>query len=354
MRLGSKNKKSAVNGIRYFFLIFFAVFCTYGFSSETYISVTDAAKKLNLELFWEPVSEEIVFKRNNFEASCKVGQPLILFGKTQADFAESPYKKDGLTFIGSKMYSKLKAFFSVPENEQLYTVGAVLIDPGHGGKDVGCVGSYTENGKNFVLYEKDIALKVSLDLYAMLKSTYPGKSILLTRDKDVYPELEDRVNMANKVKLKKNESILYVSIHVNAAPNAKAAGFEVWYLPPDYRRELLGKNVAPKEIHTILNSMLEEEFTTESVLLAQNILDGMNAQIGIMSRNRGIRANPYFVIRKVKMPSVLVEVGFVSNKNEAKLLSSPDYLKKCTVGIYNGICAFVSDFENSGRTAAED
>lgn len=348
------NRKSAVNGKRYFFLVFFAVLSMYGFSSENYISVTDAAKKLNLELFWEPVSEELIFKKNNAEASCKVGQRLILFGKTHVDFAAAPYTKDGLTFISSSMYSKLKAFFSVPENEQLYTVGAILIDPGHGGKDAGCVGSYTENGKHFVLYEKDIALKVSLDLYAMLKSAYPGKSILLTRDKDVYPELEERVNMANKVKLKKNESILYVSIHANAAINTKAAGFEVWYLPSDYRRELLDKNGTPKEIHTILNSMLEEEFTTESVLLAQSILDGMDTQIGSMSRNRGIRANPYFVIRKVKMPSVLVEVGFVSNKDEAKLLSSPDYLKKCTVGIYNGICAFVSDFENGGHTGVAD
>lgn len=78
-----------------------------------------------------------------------------------------------------------------------------MIDPGHGGKDPGCVGSYVENKKTFVLYEKNIALKVSLDLYNMLKKTYPDKKILLTRNKDVYPTLEDRVNMANSVKLKK-------------------------------------------------------------------------------------------------------------------------------------------------------
>ncbi len=317
-------------------------------AAEGDVSAVVAAKKLGLELFWEPVSEEIVFKKNDAEASCKIGQNLIVFNNSEADFAAAPYVKDGLTVITSSMFSKLQVFFSAPQKENLYKVGAVLIDPGHGGKDPGCVGSYEKNGKALVLYEKDIALKIGLELYALLKKAYPDKEILLTRDKDVYPTLEDRVNMANAVKLKEKESILYVSVHVNASPNTKAYGFEVWYLPADYRRDVLNKNSAPKEIRTILNSMMEEEFTTESVLLAQSILDGLDGQIGNQSKKRGIMANPYFVIRKVKMPSVLIEVGFVTNKEEAKLLASSAYLKKCTVGIYNGISAFINDFENGG------
>ncbi|WP_024465775.1 N-acetylmuramoyl-L-alanine amidase [Treponema pedis] len=337
--------------VKFIFSLIFLLLPVYVLSVEAYVSVTDAAKKLKLELFWEPVSQEIIFKKNNAEASCKVGQSLVVFnnpdsGYFSAEFYTAPYTKDGLTFVTEGMFSKLQTFFSLPEKERLYSVGAILIDPGHGGKDPGCVGSYEKNGKNFILYEKDIALKVSLELYSMLKKIYPDKRILLTRDKDFYPTLEDRVNTANKVKLNKNESILYVSVHANAAPNVKASGFEVWYLPSDYRREVLDKNEAPKEIHSILNSMMEEEFTTESVLLAQSILDGLDGQIGSQSKKRGIRANPYFVIRKVKMPSVLVEIGFVTNKEEAKLLASPAYLKKCSMGIYNGITAFISGFEN--------
>lgn len=319
-------------------------------AKEAFTSAIDVAKSINAELFWDPITEELIFKKNNVEASCKINESLILFDNKKVDFATAPRTKNGVTQVSSSMALKLKNFFSVTEKNTLYRIGAILIDPGHGGKDVGCIGSYVENEKNIILYEKDIALKVSLDLYAMLKNTYPDKTIMLTRSKDVYPELEDRVNMANKVKLKKNESILYISVHVNAAINSKARGFEVWYLPTDYRREVLDKNMAPKEIHTILNSMMEEEFSTESVLLAQSILKSLDYEIGTITINRGIRANPYFVIRNVKMPSVLVEIGFISNKADAKLLGDPSHLKKCTVGIYNGIYSFVNKFENGENT----
>lgn len=340
-----------MNGkIKLFYGILFLLLINFlCFAAENYVSATDTAQKLKLELWWEPLSEELVFKKNDLQASCKVGQNLMLFGNNSADFAEAPYKENGLTYLGPEMYKKLEAFFTVPKNEQAYRVGVILIDPGHGGKDPGTVGSYVEKGKTIVVKEKDIALKVGLDLYAMLKKAYPGKKILLTRDKDVYPRLEDRVNMANSVKLKEKESILYVSIHVNASFNAKASGFEVWYLPPEYRRQVLGENEAPKEIHSILNSMLEEEFTTESILMANSILNSLDSQIGAQSRNRGIRENQYFVVRNVSMPSVLIELGFITNKSEIKLLNSPAYLKKCTLGIYNGLSAFITDFENTGE-----
>ena len=329
-----------------FFSIFLLIFlCLKAFSAG--VSVTDAAGKLDLDISWDPLSQELIFIKNNSQVSCKIGESLIIFDNEKADFTPPPYQKDGLTFISGEMYKKLETFFAVPQKEQNYRVGVILIDPGHGGKDPGCVSSYVENKKTFVLYEKDIALKVSLDLYKMLKKAYPDKKILLTRNKDVYPTLEDRVNMANSVKLKKNESILYVSIHVNASLSSKAAGFEVWYLPPEYRREVVDKKNVPKEIHSILNSMMEEEFTMESILMAQNILDGLDAQIGKKSPNRGIRENQWFVVRNVKMPSVLIELGFISNKTEIKLLNSPDYLKKCSLGIYNGLSAFISNFENN-------
>lgn len=328
-------------------LLFFSIYC------ETQdISVLQAASELNLDIWWEPITQEVIFKKNNLEASFKINEPLILFVNHleknkmgNSVFSTPPYIKDGIAYIDNGFYSVLKTFFSIDEYEQNYRVGAIVIDPGHGGSDPGCVSSYIENNKRIILYEKDIALKVALSLYSMLKTGYPDKKIILTRNKDVYPTLEQRVNMANAVKIKKNESILYVSIHVNASLDSRASGYEVWYLPPDYRREVLDKKTVPAEIHTILNSMMEEEFTMESILLAQNILDGMTAKIGAQSKNRGIRANQWFVVRNVKMPSVLIELGFLTNKEEIKLLNSSTYLKKCTEGIYNGLSEFIVNFE---------
>ncbi|UZW05560.1 N-acetylmuramoyl-L-alanine amidase, partial [Treponema pallidum] len=98
----------------------------------------------------------------------------------------------------------------------------------------------------------------------------------------------------------------------------------------------------------ILNSMLEEEFTMESIMIARSIADGMQASVGAQSKNRGVKEEAWFVVRNAKMPSVLVELGFVSNPVEARLLNDADYLKRCAQGIYNGLVSFITYFEGSG------
>ena len=174
----------------------------------------------------------------------------------------------------------------------------------------------------------------------------------MTREDDIYPSLEARVNMANSVELESHEAVIYVSIHANAAFNKNSTGFEVWYLSPDYRRTVIdSKTVDTAEIVPILNSMMEEEFTTESILIAKSILDGLEAEIGDVSNNRGLKAESWFVVRNARMPSVLIELGFVTNEDEARLLDNSDYLQKYAAGIYNGIVNFVSYFESVGNSA---
>jgi N-acetylmuramoyl-L-alanine amidase len=91
--------------------------------------------------------------------------------------------------------------------------------------------------------------------------------------------------------------------------------------------------------------MLEEEFTTESIILAQKVYQRMGKMIGDQSPARGIRAEEWFVVRNAKMPSILIEVGFVTNKNEATLLSQAGYLRRIADAIYNGVCDFIEHFE---------
>ena len=92
--------------------------------------------------------------------------------------------------------------------------------------------------------------------------------------------------------------------------------------------------------------MLEEEFTTESVILARNIVSALQARIGGESPNRGIKAEEWFVVRNARMPSVLVEMGYITNLEEARLLATGDYLQRIADGIYNGVVEFVSYFES--------
>ena len=199
------------------------------------------------------------------------------------------------------------------------------------------------------LVEKDINLNVGLKLRDYLKKAYPDKQILMTRSKDIYLSLNQRTEIANSVKLKDNEAILFVSVHVNSNFNESASGYEVWYLSPGYRRQVLNAKSAGEEksLLPILNSMMEEEYTTESILIAKFILDGITAQVGSQTNSRGIKAEEWYVCKNSNMPSVLIELGFVTNKNEAVLLADDKYLQKLSFGIYNGLQAFVTHFERS-------
>ena len=317
------------------------------FAAEKTVSARDAANAIGADLSWNPLSQEITFTVGDHIAQCRIGAPLIFFDYHEAVIAQAPLMgTHAQPQLSAALFAQLEDFFKQFDTGSFFRVGAILIDPGHGGKDPGTIGSYIENGKTIPVYEKNIALTVSRSLYDMLQKTYPDKKILMTRSDDTYPSLEERVEMANKVPLKKNEAILYISIHANASPFNKAPyGFEVWYLPTDYRRDVIDKNAASKEIAHILNIMLEEEFSTESILIAKNISDGLEAQIGKESKNRGLKEKEWFVVRNAKMPSVLIELGFVSNPEEAKRLNTPSYLQKCAQGIYNGLTAFISRFE---------
>jgi len=229
-------------------------------------------------------------------------------------------------------------------------VAAILIDPGHGGKDSGAIGTIVEGKNERPLYEKDVVLQVAKGVYALLRQHYPEKQILLSRRDDTYLRLEERTQLANEVPLQENEAIIFVSIHANAASNRNAKGYEVWVLPGDYRRELIdARSLDPetRPVAPILNALLEEEYGIESSRLAKAVLTGFDRFVGELSENRGIREESWFVVRKAKMPSILIELGYVTHREEALLLSDPSYLQKLALGIYTGIRDFVASFENT-------
>jgi len=253
--------------------------------------------------------------------------------------------------------SAIGAWFAERDAERAsrFSIAAILIDPGHGGKDSGAIGEFGAGKDRFRILEKDVALAIGLDIYARLQARWPGKRILLTRSGDTYPTLDDRVDIGNDVQLGINEAIIYISVHANASFNKSASGFEVWYLNPEYRRTVVDETKSQgvdKDVLPILNAMLEEEYTTESVFLARSILGGMKGSVGDVSVDRGIREEEWFVVRNARMPSVLVEVGFVTNETEARKLADKDHLRKLGDGIYNGIVDFVDYFEHRKGPAA--
>jgi len=229
-------------------------------------------------------------------------------------------------------------------------IAAIIIDPGHGGKDPGTIHD-PFSGRSIYshLMEKNIVLQVGLDVDKLLKSHFRNIRIIMTRKRDVFVTLARRAEIANDVKLKPNESKIFISIHANASFDREANGFEVWYLPPTYRRDVLpytSLSPSSKLLYPILNAMREEEYTIQSSLLGEDILRGMSSTVGRQETDRGLKAQDWFVVRNSKMPAVLVEVGFVSNKTEAKLLGRRTFLQRIAQGIYDGIKSFVTKYDD--------
>ena len=312
------------------------------------IDLMENAKKTGMTIYWDSLSESGMIEKNGHQLSFRNGEGIVLLDSLRMMITDAPELKDNQLYVSKKFLDDSEEFFN-QKSDLPFKVGAILIDAGHGGKDPGALKTYKINGKNVTIQEKDITLKVAKMLAERLKAAYPGKQIILTRDKDVFLTLGERTDIANSVKVGENEAVLFISVHVNSSLNKTSSGYEVWYLSPGYRRNVLDKSAVDgdENLFPILNSMLEEEYTTESIMIAKFIMDGLQAQIGKESKARGIRAEEWFVVKNSNMPAVLIELGFVSNEKEALLLNDEKYLKKATLGIYNGVAAFITHFERS-------
>ncbi|MDR1176481.1 MAG: N-acetylmuramoyl-L-alanine amidase [Treponema sp.] len=324
---------------------------------EALISIGQkTGKTAETEFRWDPFLSSGTFTAGGHSAAFFSGGEgesgmLLLDGREFFD-VPAPYVHQGLlrfpeAFISTAALSLSR---SIEEDASRFNIAAVIIDPGHGGKDSGAVGNFTVNGKPFRSVEKDIVLNVSKKLYSRLSAAYPDKRILMTREGDTFPTLENRVAIANSVPLKANEAIIFISIHANSSFNKKARGYEVWYLSPEYRRNVIdtAKYADSSEVIPIINDMMEEEFTTESIMMAQSILGRIGEASGNRIPSRGLKAEEWFVVRNARMPSVLVELGFVSNLEDALLMSDEGYLQKLGEALYKGIGDFITRFEMSG------
>jgi N-acetylmuramoyl-L-alanine amidase len=223
----------------------------------------------------------------------------------------------------------------------------IILDPGHGGHDPGAVGPRK-------LYEKNVVLDIALRLKKIL-SDDPLNEVLLTRDRDIFIPLEERTAFANR-----NNADLFVSIHANASPRREAKGIETYLLNWTDDEEAI--RVAAREnaislkkmramnrqmdiVDVIKSDLIRENKRDESIKLANYIqrslisnLDGNSRQI----INLGVKQALFYVLFGAKMPSVLVEVSFISNPDEERLLSSDAYRNEIARGIAKGLHSYIS------------
>ena len=222
----------------------------------------------------------------------------------------------------------------------------VFIDPGHGGKDPGAIGQLGT-------LEKNITLQASILLAKKLKK---NKKIIpiLSRNKDIYLSLRKRIILA-----KKNRADIFLSLHADSSKNKRAKGISVFSLSDkasDKEAQLLaqrenkvdnflGNNqkIDDPLIYGTLIKMFQREAMNDSSFLAKNIL--FNLEKTKLAVNRGHRFAGFTVLKSYDIPSVLIEIGFLSNEKEEKKLLNPKYLDELSKGLAKSIENYFSNFE---------
>ncbi len=225
--------------------------------------------------------------------------------------------------------------------EQLgLTVKTIMLDPGHGGRDNGAVYAGTK--------EKNLNLKIAQYLGAILEEQ--GFKVLYTRTTDEFVSLEDRTAMAN---LKKAD--MFISLHCNAHKSSRIQGLEVYSLnmakTEDAKRVAAKENaVDPKQISDlqyILSDLMLSSKIEESSDLAEmvqgSVIKHVRSKYSI--NDHGHREAPFYVLMGAKMPSVLIELGYMSNDTEMTMLKKDAYLKALAQGIAKGVAAYKRQIE---------
>ena len=241
----------------------------------------------------------------------------------------------------------------------------VVIDPGHGGNDPGCV---SQDKKT---YEKSLTLDISQRLARKIREAYPGVKVILTRNEDKYVTLSGRADIANNA-----DADLFISIHINAQDKGTSAnGYSIHCLGQSSKKgnDLFGKNLelCKRENSVIL---LEDDYQTKyegfdpsdpqsyiffslmqnahlehSLIFAEDIADSMKG--GPITRSRGVSQDPFWVLWRTTMPSVLVEVGFISNPADLKVMRSAEGRDKIADNLLKAFSVFKNRYDGSTGTA---
>ena len=242
---------------------------------------------------------------------------------------------------------------------QQITLSSVAIDAGHGGHDPGAVSGDRKT------FEKTVTLDIAKKLSAKIKAEYPDMKVVLTRDRDEFVSLNDRAAIANR----KNVD-LFISIHINATKSTSPNGYSVHVLGQSSKkdRDLFAYNmdVCKRENSVIL---LEDDYTTkyqgfdpsdpESFIfmqLMQNAYLEKSLELAqIMTRelksspiraNRGVWQDPFYVLWKTSMPAVLVELGFISNKNDLAVLRTEEGREGLAEALFRSFRKYKAVYEN--------
>lgn len=283
----------------------------------------------------------------NINLSACNGNPINSIACTESTCALH-HAAEGLEF-GAKMGKYIK---ETQYSEAVYQIKTVVIDPGHGGYDSGCLGAGSQ--------EKHLALKISKQLKKQIEAQYPGVQVLMTRYSDVFIPLYKRAAIANKAK-----ADLFISVHCNALSASKVTkGTETYVLGLHKADENL--KVAKRENASVLLednyennydfdpnsdqghimlSMYQNAFLEQSISFAEKVEKNM-ASVA-KRRSRGVKQAGFLVLHQTTMPSVLVETGFLTNAVDEKYLKTENGQQQIAASILKAFSEYKKEIEKT-------
>ena len=241
-------------------------------------------------------------------------------------------------------------------------IKTIVIDPGHGGKDSGTMGT-----KRFKIYEKHVALSVSLKLGKYIAEAFPDVNIIYTRDSDVFLELNERTEIANNA-----NADLFISIHCDGFTNPKPSGASVFvmgmsklkanmdvamrenaaiYLEDNYQQKYEGFDPKSPESYIVF-SLMQNTYLNQSLKIAEEVESQFSTRAN--RKSRGVKQAPFYVISRTNMPSILIECGFLTNPKEEEFLHSDlgqDYIASA---IFRAFRSYKESVEINDEKSSKD
>ena len=310
------------------------------------------------------------------QGEIRFGKRIILFGLGKAEYqsqneireldGDGVIDEEGL-FFSREFVEEILTELSLPvsyrfqknnliivrdkEREGAQKLDFIFIDAGHGGRDSGALGY-------FDVAEKDITLSLAHTLKDQLVADFPKVKIYMTRPGDKFIRLEKRSELANK-KLGGTGTPfgIFVSIHCNSHLSPKVKGFEIYYLAqnPDNKqsRELqLRENQGFEKssyIKRLTSQLMNAQIQRESKTLARQVFKGIGNRLDGMIKPRKVKKADFAVLRGSLMPAILIETGYLTNRDDLKKLRSSEYSKAFAAGVSRGIGAFLGELSKAEK-----
>jgi len=320
-------------------------------NGERYVSLSRMCSIYGITWDYDPISYRVVLKKDVHKAIVMANsESYILDSRYYVHLKPVILYKDNIyvpfSMVEDKFDKVFNPYYYKGPSVVTYSIKKIVIDAGHGGKDPGAVG---RKG----LKEKDVVLDVSRRLKNILEAD--GFEVEMTRNKDTFVSLTRRAKTSNKIK-----PDFFISIHANAAKNRSACGFEVYYLSDamdDNARAVAAAENAVLELEDEFElkhsnaldatvwDLLYDEYRLESKEMAASLCQSL--QCDSIGKNRGVKSARFYVLKGVRSPSVLIEVGFVSNTSEESRLRSSSFRQEIAEALAKGIINYRRKYEET-------